>query len=541
MRSIRLLLLPVLALSLSARAASACVGDCSGDGTVTLGELVAGVNVALGTASISACPAIDRDGDGSVDVNEILTAVNSSMIACPIFPADYRSTFVEVRDCRLSIEHGGVNIRVLASPDAARPYLDAADPLPVGSIIVKEEFDGPECDDGDLIRWRAMRKEEAGFDPEDGDWHWQWVETNFAVRIDRKDDPDPRYNCIGCHVRPACLARDYMCTEGEVGDLQVILQDLPGALLSVAGTSSSDIYAVGSDPRDDKGPLVLHYDGGAWQRLETGAEGDLWWISVTPIDGSFYMAGDGGLILEYDLTTRQFRRYETPGDALLFGIWGPAENDLWAVGDDKDGGGVIWHFDGDEWTVVDLTGIRGEAGPAPRGLPVGDGVPALNKVWGPRGDEVYAVGQGGVVLRFDGERWMDVPSPTTRPLFTVHGNDTLVAATGGFFSDNVIIELDDGSFVVRPASGAPQLNGVFIAPDGSGAAVGKDRAIALRTGGVWELHDSVEREDREYHAVWIDDEGGIWAVGGELSLLEEGLLSHSGGRIVSREIRTGGD
>jgi hypothetical protein len=38
-------------------------------------------------------------------------------------------------------------------------------------------------------------------------------------------------------------------------------------------------------------PLVLHYDGERWQRLVTGASGDLWWISVTPIDGSFYMAG----------------------------------------------------------------------------------------------------------------------------------------------------------------------------------------------------------------------------------------------------------
>ena len=34
--------------------------------------------------------------------------------------------------------------------------------------------------------------------------------------------------------------------------------------------------------------------------INTGASGDLWWISVTPIDGSFYMAGANGLVLRYD-------------------------------------------------------------------------------------------------------------------------------------------------------------------------------------------------------------------------------------------------
>jgi hypothetical protein len=525
MRPVRFsLLVLVLLFAFGGRSAAACVGDCDADGSVTLAELVTGVSAALGTRPIADCEAIDRNGDLAASVDEVLTAVNSSLIACPIFPSDYRASFVEVRDCRLSIEHGGVNIRVLASPDSARPYLDAANPLPIGSVLVKEEFDGPGCDDRDFVRWRVMRKEAPGFDSEDGDWHWQWVEPNFAVRFDDKQTG----SCIDCHRAAECLARDYMCTKGEPGDLQVILQDLSGALLSVAGTSPSDVYAVGTDTGDGKGPYVLHYDGESWEQLETGASGDLWWISVTPIDGSFYMAGDGGLILEYDLETRQFKRYETPGDALLFGIWGPTESDLWAVGDDKEGGGVIWHYDGNEWTVVDLTGVR-------------DQVPPLFKVWGPRGDDVYAVGQEGVILRFGGTGWMDVPSPTTLPLFTVHGNDTLVVATGGFFDENVIIELEDGSFVTRPAVGTPQLNGVFIAPDGTGAAVGKERTIALRADGAWKLHDRVAREDREYHAVWIDPEGGIWTVGGDLSLPGNGLLSYSGEEVIGREIRAGAD
>jgi hypothetical protein len=189
---------------------------------------------------------------------------------------------------------------------------------------------------------------------------------------------------------------------------------------------------------------------------------------------------------------------------------------------------VVWHFDGKQWTVVDLSHIRG-------GI-----LPALNKVWGRSGSEVYAVGEDGFILFFNGESWSEMSSPTDRFLFTVHGNDSLVTAVGGFFTDSAIIEREEGQeFVSVPVTGIQQLNGVFVAPDGFGAAVGKERTIALRENGIWTLHDSVRREDREYHSVWIDPEGGIWAVGGDLSILEDGVLSYSGERTIGRQIRTG--
>jgi len=126
----------------------------------------------------------------------------------PVFPTNYRSVFAEVRDCRLGIEHGGVMFRVYANEIARDAYLDNQDPLPVGSVLVKEEFDGPGCtDDSDLFQWRVMRKEAPGFDPDDGDWHWQ------RVLADRRVVEDTKASCIRCHRDPECLRRDYMCTE----------------------------------------------------------------------------------------------------------------------------------------------------------------------------------------------------------------------------------------------------------------------------------------------------------------------------------------
>ncbi len=66
-------------------ASAACVGDCDGNGAVTVDEILVMVNIALGTVDISQCPAADPNGDG-VTVDEILAAVNAALSACPAVP-----------------------------------------------------------------------------------------------------------------------------------------------------------------------------------------------------------------------------------------------------------------------------------------------------------------------------------------------------------------------------------------------------------------------------------------------------------------------
>jgi len=122
-----------------------------------------------------------------------------------IFPVDYAATFVEVRDCRTTIEHAASNIlaiRVVASPDAVDAY-HAFGVIPEGGVIVKEEFSDAACQN--LTQYRPMKKEAPGFDANTGDWHFQKV---TAARQILEDGPD---TCIACHSRPECLVRDYMC------------------------------------------------------------------------------------------------------------------------------------------------------------------------------------------------------------------------------------------------------------------------------------------------------------------------------------------
>jgi len=530
-------------------AAATCAGDCDGSGSITVDEILRGVNIALGVLPLGDCPAFDADGSGAVEVDELIASVNFALAGCPvvsiptptpvptptagpaltpIFAASYRNNFVEVRSCRFSIEHGGVAMRVLANPIGAAAYLAEANPLPVGSIVIKEEYNNADCsDDAKLVRWAAMLKRSPGFDAEHGDWHWQWVNRNRTVAADGKA------SCIACHIHSACVERDYMCTVDDgtptLEPLRPVFDGLDPALLAVAGTSPTNVFVVGADPGDGLGPYVLHYNGSCWKRLETGAEGALWWLTFKPIEDTFFMVGEDGLILSYDLASRTFTRYETPGQPVLFGVWGDALDDIWAVGGDvgdENGGGVIWHYDGSAWSAVDLSAV----------LPAG--VPTLFKIWGRNANDVYVVGRSGTILHFNGSAWAAVASDTVRPLFTVHGNDDLVVATGGFI-DGVLVENDGSGFVDRTPRGVAQLNGVFVPDEGTATAIGNGSAVALRGADGWSIGDSRLGTPRDFHAVWIDPQGGVWGVGGDLTVrLSAGVLVYGGQQILPTEIRS---
>lgn len=70
-------------LATSAAAQSECVGDCDGEGTVAINELILGVNIALGSADVSQCEAMDPNGNGEVSINELISAVNNALDGCP--------------------------------------------------------------------------------------------------------------------------------------------------------------------------------------------------------------------------------------------------------------------------------------------------------------------------------------------------------------------------------------------------------------------------------------------------------------------------
>ena len=73
---------PISETSTPSPAANDCVGDCDGNGIVTVDELVTGVNIALGHTSPAQCPAFDCNHGGQMGVNCVVKAVDAAINGC---------------------------------------------------------------------------------------------------------------------------------------------------------------------------------------------------------------------------------------------------------------------------------------------------------------------------------------------------------------------------------------------------------------------------------------------------------------------------
>ncbi|HVM95437.1 MAG TPA: hypothetical protein VMT89_03560, partial [Candidatus Acidoferrales bacterium] len=82
-RAISVAAMGLLIFGTAPRSRAACVGDCHGDGEVTVDEIITMVNIALGTATLDTCTVGDANGDGEITVDEVITAVNNTLSSCP--------------------------------------------------------------------------------------------------------------------------------------------------------------------------------------------------------------------------------------------------------------------------------------------------------------------------------------------------------------------------------------------------------------------------------------------------------------------------
>lgn len=155
-----------LLLLATASPAAACVGDCSGDGRVTVDEVVLGLDIGLGRRSTTACSRIDADEDGAVSISELTRAVASLLEGCPGTPT---STPTDTHtatptDTPTATPTPTANLPpVLTAPFVYRtfPGFDVALPLFV------------EDPEGDMVTCTAdALPDGAGIDPSSGEFRW---------------------------------------------------------------------------------------------------------------------------------------------------------------------------------------------------------------------------------------------------------------------------------------------------------------------------------------------------------------------------------
>jgi hypothetical protein len=312
-----------------------------------------------------------------------------------------------------------------------------------------------------------------------------------------------------------------------VDSWELVHQGLSGALLSVWGTSSTDVWAVGGDTLDGSGPTVIHFDGETWSRHQTPqAQGNLWWVFGFD-GGPIYMGGEGGVILQYNPQDATYTLMDTPGTDTVFGIWGASPDDVWAVGGASDAtGGFAWRLSGDTWTAEPSL---------PADVPTNA---ALWKVYGTSSTDAWLVGSNGVALHWDGASLQQGDTGVGTSLFTVHEKDGRYVAVGGTAS-GIIVEYEDGAWTnVTPDPAPPGLSGVVLGDDGFGIAVGTFGAVYSRSADAGWAEEQLDFNlPLSLHGTWIDDTGGVWAVGGQVFSppFDDGLLIHRGSKAIPSE------
>jgi hypothetical protein len=307
---------------------------------------------------------------------------------------------------------------------------------------------------------------------------------------------------------------------GPVGEWQTLASGLDEALMGVGGTSDKDVWFVGADT--GQGPLVLHFDGSAFTRVPTpGVSSPLWWVHAFA-PGHAMISGASSVVLE--IRNGEVTRHLTPGLArqTVFGLWGSSPNDVYAVGSSTSGrSGFIWHFDGTTWTSV----------PLPTDLPRRAGeTPGLFKVWGNSTGEVYFVGAEGLVLRRSGDGALTrLETSTTETLFTVAGAGKDVFAVGGGRM-GTLLEKKGDTFAASTVEGLPALLQGVASNGQVTYATGEGGAVYERKNGTWARVTTNQASSVEsLHAAWVDPQGGLWAVGGNVvSDLKLGALIHFG-------------
>lgn len=302
---------------------------------------------------------------------------------------------------------------------------------------------------------------------------------------------------------------------GDAGEWTFVAEELDAALLSITGSGSDDVWAVGADA--GSGPLVVHWDGSGWVTEDTQTTGDLWWVHLDGSDAA-WMAGAGGRVIRHDRGAGTFTEEVLDADETLFGIWSGGDGTAWAVGGDLTvgaGGARLWRLDG-TWSLQTLPAALSDT-------------LALYKVWGAADDDVWFCGTDGAMIHWNGAALEAVDAGTTRTLFTVNGTGTDTAYAVGGFGNGALVEWNGSAWSDASPFQAPQLNGV--------ASRGSDAVAVGRTGGVWWRGSDGWTEDPrgpatdlDFHGAWLDPAGDVWAVGGSISSepLDRGLMVYGG-------------
>jgi len=268
--------------------------------------------------------------------------------------------------------------------------------------------------------------------------------------------------------------------------------------MSLVQLSATERWIVGGEPAAG---VILHDTGNGPDNVPIGTDVPLLnWIHRFD-DGTFRVVGNEGTALR-SADGAAWSVEATATDQDLWGVWGASQSDVWAVGGNADGTGVptVLRDTGSGWEAVTLPTLQKP------------GVQALFKVWGTGADNVYIVGQKGLVLHWNGTELVEELVGASVDLVSVWGTGpNQIAAVGGRI--NGIVSLWDGTewrtLQLAPLLG---LNGVWMRA-GKVHAVGAFGTAARIDFATGVVEDFKLETNVDLHAVHGSPDG-VMATGG---------------------------
>lgn len=287
-----------------------------------------------------------------------------------------------------------------------------------------------------------------------------------------------------------------------------VAEKLDGALLAVWGPSPSDVWAVGGALGNGAAPTVVRWDGARVTPVPTTGTETYWWVHGTAAD-DVWLVGEKGRISHWNGSALEERTSGTT--ATLFGVMAFSPNDVWAVGGTPDQpdapNDVVLHWDGAAW--------KAEPVPEPK-------KGAFFKVWGASPDDLWVVGEAGVVWHRTAGSWKrEAAGLAQGRLTTVAGcSASEVYAVGG--RDFLAWNGSAWSRVDVPL--VNDVNGVSCAPAGATIPKGGARAVVVGGGslklrlvdGAW-TSDFGQPPLKDLHGAFVDASGVLWGAGGSFT------------------------
>jgi hypothetical protein len=274
-----------------------------------------------------------------------------------------------------------------------------------------------------------------------------------------------------------------------------------GWLLSVAGASEQEVWAVGGSPDDG---VVVRFDGQSWKPETIPDDVPLInWVHVLP-DGTPVMACNDGMVMWRQ--GGEWRTRQTPTDQDLWGIWGLSLDNLWSVGGSGREGGeaVVVRNETGTWEKVDVPELERP------------GVRAFFKVWGTGVDNIYIVGQNGVMLHWDGAELTETGVGLSVDLISLWGTGPDDITVVGGRSNGAVAHWDGDEWTSTSLAPTPGLNGVWMDEPGEAWAVGvAGTAVNIDTETL-EAELKTTPTSLELHGAWGLSGEMVWGVGGSL-------------------------